>query len=122
MAIGLTQDALAREIGCERTALANYETGSRPAPPGAVARFANKYGLSMDWFYLGRTSGLSKGIAPDVEAAAAELGAVVGAPVAEWPMAVSQEAVPRLPGKAPRRKATHATLHEAQDTIRGHGE
>lgn len=105
--LGLNQETLAREIGVERTRLANWESGTRLADVLAMVRLYQRFSITLEWIYAGNLSSLPYDVARDLEARAVELDAVVGAPVAEWPMQVAKQAGlqgERRPARVPRRR------------------
>lgn len=46
--------------GFNRPQYAHWETGARRIPLEAAEKLADLYGLSLDWFYRGRWSGLTQ--------------------------------------------------------------
>lgn len=65
-ALELTQEQLADELGVSRGALGNWEQGTRLPDPAAMMRFANRYGVSMDWIYRGDPSSLPQRYAANI--------------------------------------------------------
>lgn len=63
-ALNLEQKDVAAVAGCVPGAVSNYEHGERMLPPEVAARFAAKYRLSTDWFYLGSVASVSFDVAP----------------------------------------------------------
>ncbi|HFD16880.1 MAG TPA: XRE family transcriptional regulator [Rhodospirillales bacterium] len=57
-ALGLSQDALAAQLGVSRSAYAGYEQGLRLVSPQVVVRLNRLYGVTTDWIYRGSLSGL----------------------------------------------------------------
>lgn len=56
-------------------------------------------------------------MASDLNDRAAELGAVVGAPTAEWPMAVARRGgleAKKAPGQVPKRRPKGTSVHEPE--------
>jgi transcriptional regulator with XRE-family HTH domain len=52
-ALGLSQEEFARGAGIEPNTYNPWETGERPLPLRGAMLLANRYGLSLDWLYLG---------------------------------------------------------------------
>jgi transcriptional regulator with XRE-family HTH domain len=63
VALSLTQEQLAAEIGVSRTALANWELGSALPDVLAMGRLSDRYGATLDWIYRGDMSGLRLSLA-----------------------------------------------------------
>lgn len=120
--IGLTQEQLAKQLGIGRTALANWEGGRLP-DVRAMVRLLSDFGISLEWIYAGSLARVPYDDARALEAAAAELGAVVGGPVAEWPSAVRQRdallPAARQPAQAPAATRRSRTLHERPEPLTG---
>lgn len=115
MTLGLTVEKLAEAIGSTRSAMTAYENGQNMPDPLAMARLLRRFGIAMEWIYAGEIRNVRD---YDFQEAllqrAAEIGAVVGAPFAEFPMQVEHSG--RQPAAAPRRrKPPGATLHDQQD-------
>ena len=108
--LGMTQESLAHVLGITRTALANWEGGRLP-DVRAMVRLSQKFQIPLDWIYAGALGHVAYDLAAQLEASCAKLGAVVGAPVAEWPTATRARngAVPTA--AVPVRPAGR-TLHE----------
>jgi len=111
LALDLGQDAFANAIGVERPALSNWENGIRLVSVIAMVRLAQRFGIPLDFIYVGSLRQVPYELAAKLEHHAAELGAVLGGPVAEWPMQVQE---PRPPAaRPPRRPRPSGTLHES---------
>ena len=115
----INQEFFAAKIGVGRTTLANWEAGKMP-DSRAMVRLNLWIGVSLDWIYVGEIGRISFDWAERLRQRAAELGAVVGGPVAEWPMAVRARPGPegmRSPAAVPKTKRRTVTLHDAQDNF-----
>ncbi|MBU8543976.1 MULTISPECIES: helix-turn-helix domain-containing protein [Roseomonadaceae] len=112
-AMRLSQDQLAKQIGASRTALANWEGGTRKPDVLALAR-AQEIGIPMEWVMLGNRRHIEFGIMNDLEEACARMGAVMDGPVASWPMAAErrQAVDPRAPSAAAAPRRNDTALHE----------
>jgi transcriptional regulator with XRE-family HTH domain len=113
--LGVEQIAFANAIGVQPNALSNYERGDRFPDPVAMIRMHMRFKWPLDFLYVGSLKGFDFDEQQQLIAICAELGAAIGAPTPEWPMAV--EAAPglrgmRQPGQVPRRRRPHGTLHE----------
>jgi len=51
-ALGLTREKFCQEIGISKYGYKNYVEGKRIYPIRRAIELANKYGFSLDWFYL----------------------------------------------------------------------
>lgn len=114
----INQAFFASRIGVERTALANWEGGKLP-DVRAMVRLNQWIGIPLEWIYLGQLAHVAFDLADRLVARAAELGAVVGGPMAEWPMEVrSRQGLSgsRQPAAVPHRRST-VVLHEAQPPL-----
>lgn len=58
LALGLTQEQLAEEIGVTRGALANWEQGSRFPDVAAMMRLYHRRRVPLDWIYIGNPAAL----------------------------------------------------------------
>lgn len=68
MALGLTPKNIYEEIGVNKKQWSNYETGfSRPNVEDAM-RFSVRFGVSLQWLYLGDITCLSYDLASKVKA------------------------------------------------------
>lgn len=113
-ALNIGQAAFGHILGVERTTLANWEAGRLP-DVRAMVRLWQKLGVPLEWIYGGALRGVPYEVGQILEARAAELGAVVGGAVAEWPMEVERR--PGLqslatPAAVPGRLGAKRTLHE----------
>ncbi len=117
LAIGLSAEKLAEAIGISRNALTAYETGQNMADPLAMARLLRRFGVAMEWIYAGEIRNVRDFEFQElVLKHAAELGAVVGAPFAEFPAQTDHSG--RQPGRVPpKRRPAGATVHEPQAPI-----
>lgn len=111
----INQALFGSKIGVTRTALANWEAGKLP-DVRAMVRLNHWLGIPLEWIYLGQLRHVERDLADRLEQRAAVLGAVVGGPVAEWPM--QKERRPGLEGMrpaaaVPRRVFVGKTFHEA---------
>jgi transcriptional regulator with XRE-family HTH domain len=112
LTLGLSAEVMATELGLTRTALTAQENGQNTPDPLVMARMLRRFGITLEWIYAGELRYVRDfDFQEALRAKAAELGAVVGAPVAEFPMEV--EHLGRQPGAAPkRRRPPGATIHE----------
>lgn len=113
-AMGIGQAAFGHVLGVERTTLANWEGGRLP-DVRAMVRLMQKLGVPLEWIYAGLLRNMPYEVAEVLEARAADLGAVVGGPVAETPMQVDRRPGLRYletPAAVPARRPRGATLHE----------
>jgi transcriptional regulator with XRE-family HTH domain len=65
--LGLNQEEFARVVGKTSGAISMWETGDRLLDPLAAAKLAERYGLTTDWFYLGRLGGVRNDLASRLE-------------------------------------------------------
>jgi transcriptional regulator with XRE-family HTH domain len=98
--LDVSQEVLAAQIKVERAALANWEQGSRLVSVLAMMRLYQRFGIPLEWIYCGELRQVPYEIGEQLKDEAAKIGAVVGGPVAEWPMAVV-----RRPGLAAQKPA-----------------
>lgn len=115
--MGLNQATFGNLIGVSETALGNWERGEKLADVLAMLRLQMRYDWPLEWFYAGRASLRDFELRQQLEAKARELGAVIGAPIAEYPNEVPTtiEGTPlRQPGARARRAKTAGTIHEQQ--------
>lgn len=56
--LGLTQTDLAEKLGITQSAWTQYETGARKISVEVAAVVSRRYGVTLDWIYLGDPSGL----------------------------------------------------------------
>lgn len=112
----LKQETMASLLGCTRTALANWESGVRMPDVAAMVRLYTRTGITLEWIFAGSLRELGYEKSFELERIAAELGAVVGGPVAEWPMEVERRPGSRAhqqPAAVPRRRPkSTGWLHE----------
>lgn len=109
----IRQETFAAKIGVERTTLANWEAGRLP-DVRAMVRLHEWLGIPLEWIFLGHLRHVEFDLADRLADAAAKLGAAIGAPTPEWPMAVSAKpgiAGQRAPGHVPVRRR-RITLHD----------
>lgn len=71
-AVELTQEQLGGEVGKERNTIAMWEAGQRLLDVLAATRLAERFGVSLDWFYRGDLSGVRADLAGRISAAIAE--------------------------------------------------
>lgn len=115
----IKQETFAAKIGVERTALANWEAGKLP-DVRAMVRLYDWLGIPLEWIFLGQYRHVDYNLADRLKEAAARLGAAVGAPSKQRPMAVERNpglAAHKVPGQVPLRRP-RGILHEpkSQDT------
>lgn len=107
---------MAKLMGTTRTALSNWEKGLRKPDVLALARAQHDRRLAMpvEWVLLGLTRHVEFGDMAALTEACAEIGATMGGPEPEWPMAAdARNAVTgaaRAAAAVPR--ASARTLHE----------
>lgn len=107
--LGIGQEAMANVLGTTRTALSNWENGERLADVAAMVRLYTRTGITLEWIYAGSAREMNYEKGEDLIAKAAELGAVVGGPVAEWPQEVERRpGIQSLkpPAAAPRKRTS----------------
>lgn len=61
--LGYTMADFADVNGWQRTQLVNWETGHRRITVDAAALLRSRYGVTLDWIYLGNSDGLSQSLA-----------------------------------------------------------
>lgn len=62
-ALGMSQTDFAKQAGLERAAVATWERGAqRPGIPLAQ-KITDRYGVTLDWLFLGRTNTLRHDLA-----------------------------------------------------------
>jgi len=59
-ALGLTQVDICRAIRVDKSAWSKYEGGKRPLPDTVAYRFAERFGVTMDFLYRGRLDGIDE--------------------------------------------------------------
>jgi transcriptional regulator with XRE-family HTH domain len=119
LALGVHRaDVFAATLGVTATAYGNYEKGDRLPDAAMLVRLLEKSGIGPDWVYAGSLAGVPFDLAEVLREKAAEVGAVVGGPVAQWPMATERHALPRPPAAVPpkRLRSGHLTIHEPLPT------
>jgi transcriptional regulator with XRE-family HTH domain len=103
----LKQESMANMLGCTRTALTNWENGDRLPDVAAMVRLYQRTGITLEWIFAGSLREMNYDKSADLERLAAELGAVVGAPVAELPTEVQRRpglAASKPVAQAPKRR------------------
>jgi transcriptional regulator with XRE-family HTH domain len=55
---GLTQTALAESLGVTQSAWTQYETGARKISIEVAGTVVARFGVTLDWIYMGDPSGL----------------------------------------------------------------
>lgn len=65
-AIGLSQKTLYDTLGIKAAAWNHWESGKRLPDPLAMAELYRRYGITMEWIYVGDPKGLPFGIAQAV--------------------------------------------------------
>jgi DNA-binding XRE family transcriptional regulator len=108
--VEMTQDMMAHVIGVTRAALSFWERGERLAAVPAMLRLEERFGIPVDWIYTGRLRIVPYDVAAALERCAAEVGAPIGGPVAEFPMETAPERG-RPAARTPRRQGPK-WLHE----------
>lgn len=110
-------DVFAAKLGVSPTAYGNYEKGERLADAAMLVRLLEKSGIGADWVYAGSLAGVPFELAEILRQKAAEVGAVVGGPVAQWPMATERKPLPTTPAAIPPKRPKHGrvTIHEPQE-------
>jgi transcriptional regulator with XRE-family HTH domain len=58
--VGVTQQQVADMIVVDQSAYSKWENGSRLAAPGAMVRFCDLFGVSLDFIYRGKIGGLMR--------------------------------------------------------------
>lgn len=58
LALKLTQKGMAHPLSVSRAAYTMYETGTRVPPWNIAIELCEKWGLTLDWIYMGDLSGL----------------------------------------------------------------
>ncbi len=111
--VEMTQDMLASQLGVSRAGYSWWERGGRLASVPAMMRLEERFGIPMDWIYNGRLRLVPYDTAQLLEKFAAQVGAPVGAAVAEFPQQLSTRRG-RPPGRIPKRPSGY-TLHDRPD-------
>jgi transcriptional regulator with XRE-family HTH domain len=118
--LGADQLPFANAIGVQPTALSNWENGSRLADPVAMVRLAMRFQISLDFIYAGQLRGFDFADGERMRDICAELGAALGAPAPEFPMAMDTATplgLSRQPGHVPRKPRGRRALHDRQDPV-----
>lgn len=58
-ALKLTQDQMAKSVGCPQGTFGQYEAGMRKPSIAVASRLYDRHGISLDYLYLGDISKLS---------------------------------------------------------------
>lgn len=112
LALGIERaDVFAIKLAVSETAYGNYERGVRLPDPYMLVRLLQLTGIGPDWVYGGFRGGVPFDLGERLVQAAAEVGAVIGGPNAEWPMTTAGKPVPRPTPAIPHRRPKHQ-LHE----------
>jgi transcriptional regulator with XRE-family HTH domain len=107
-----TVESFANALGVSRTAMSNWENGSRLPDVFAMVRLWDRWGIPLEWIFAGSLRGVPYEMGDDLKAAAAEVGAAVGGIAPEWPTTSSHGPTARPPAAIPRRRP-RTMLHEA---------
>lgn len=106
-------EQMASLLGISTKAYQAYESGQNMITPMPAYRLLVIERVPMEWLYAGDLRRSDHDVAQMLEAAAAEVGAVVGGPVPEFPMQTDH--VLRAPAAPPaRRRSAARRLHEDQ--------
>jgi transcriptional regulator with XRE-family HTH domain len=113
LALDLKVTQLANTLGVQQNTLSNWTSDKNGRMPDQIAmlRLWQHYRVPMEFIYGGETGRMEYDLREKIIAAAAQIGAVLGGPVAEWPMQADSPTSPRPPAAAPRRRAARV-LHE----------
>lgn len=80
-AIGASQAEICRDFGVSPSRLGNWLAGRHYPSPFFLARFCDRYGITMDWIYRGQLGGVAASLAGALWAASeASSGAPAAAP------------------------------------------
>jgi transcriptional regulator with XRE-family HTH domain len=111
----LDQAPFACAFGVSPSALGNWERGEKLADVLAMVRMAERFPITLEWIYAGQLRHMDFDVQQRLLMKAAEIGAVVGGSVAQWPMQAHERGAASAP-KAP----THSGggLHEAQERLK----
>lgn len=122
IALGLRNADMAHALDISENVYGNW-IGSDPKrtiPERAALRLWTHHRIPMEFIYGGDISRTDYEMAQKLITACAEVGAVIGAPIAEFPMQTDHQQRP--PAKAPpRRRPPGATLHDPQDVLHSRG-
>lgn len=66
-ALGANQKMLSELVGCVPSSWHNYERGKQLLPVQYAALLSERYGVPLDWLYLGRKALLPYNIAQSIE-------------------------------------------------------
>ena len=108
------QEGFANLIGVGVSTLSMWENGERLCDPLAMTRLWQKTKIGPDWIYAGSLAGVPYDRAQELAAKAAEIGAVMDGPVAEFPREAEHAA--RRPAAAPKRPAGRVLHDRPQKT------
>jgi transcriptional regulator with XRE-family HTH domain len=101
---GWSQERFAAALGTKRGAVAMWETGKNMPPALDLARAEKQVGMPMEYVLFGETRLIDHGYMAGLLQECERLNAVLGGPVAQFPMASER---PAAPPRSPR-----TTLHE----------
>lgn len=111
IALGIErQEVMANLMGVQLSTYNNWERGIRMASTDAVVRLLGKTGIGLDWIFAGEMRSLPYDVASKLNEASAEIGAVVGGPIASPALtrhSLSEPGVARIPPRKPRSWALH---------------
>lgn len=105
-------EAMANLMGLSTKAYQAYESGQNLITPMPAYRLMVMERVPMEWLYAGDLRRADHDIAQMLTTSSAEVGAVVGGPVPEFPMQTDH--VLRAPAAPPRRRPSTLQLHEDQ--------
>jgi len=109
LALFLTQEAMAKAIGVERNAYANWEGGTRLAQVPAMLRLSLRFGISLDWIYGGQLAAVPFDIANRLQHHAQNIGAPIGMAAESLPHGNTAAASP--PAQHGRQYPRRLSLH-----------
>lgn len=116
LVMGLEQEPFGRLMGVSGNVVGNWERGEKLASVIALTKLELKYKWPLNWFFAGQLGNIGDyEKIRQLEEMAGEVGAVVGAPTAEFPNEVPTDEegqTLRPPGSRARRKSPARTLHE----------
>lgn len=117
LALDLKVTSLANLLGVKQNTLSNWLSDKNKRMPDQVAmlKLWQHFHVPMEFIYGGETGRMEYGLREKIVAACAQVEAVVGGPVAEWPMQAEGAARPRPPATVPSRRGPR-TLHEDAPT------